>query len=653
MLRYAGWVWLPVLNVGKRIMFTRDGFSGRHGSRYGSRRCASRRPRRLRLEPLEQRELLAVADGSGGALRYDADPGEVNDVVLSAGRFFSIQDAADVAQVGLGGCVASDFLGSLSWSVGAEAGTDVGTGVEVSVAVGVGFGGALMGINLPAGMICPSPKHLTTAGNVNDSLRDAFGNITKGVASAVAGAAVTDPGSVYYEVSASNGTVDEYRLYQNIVDPAAAIHETESNDSFGEANTITTGTLVEGDFEAGAGDRDFFKFHVVPGDRIAVVLDNNALGDGRYANTRLSLYDSTGKELSSNVGFSDGSAIGAIEVPGSVLPGPYYVSVVDNGFGDGKNYRFVVIATHSHIDEDVPKPVTFDSGTINTPIPDLSTIESPLSVNVGDAFARAKSMTVNLNILHTYDHDLSAYLISPSGTTVKLFANVDGSGDNFTNTTFSDSAITLIGAGTAPFTGTFLPQEPLDTFKNDLIDGQWKLRVVDSAGADTGTLVSWSLTFNVANNDTPANADPLAMNQYANGNVPSGYDKDYFKVTDASIQAGDLVFAYVDTYDTDGKNTDSRDSYLKVISANASTVIGEDDDDGPAVSNSSYDDFNKDVQAAGVDLSKLISFDGALTVDRQRSLRRQQAEPRHADDFHQRRRRQRHHPRPRRHGRDS
>lgn len=122
------------------------------------------------------------------------------------------------------------------------------------------------------------------------------------------------------------------------------------------------------------------------------------------------------------------------------------------------------------------------------------------------------------------------------------------------------------------------------------------------------------MTFNVATNDSPADADPLALNQYANGKVPSPSDTDYFKVTDPSIKPGDLVFAYVDTSDTDGKNVDARDSYLKVLGSDGTTVLGEDDDDGPAVSDSSFDKFNKDLKSLGVDLSKLGNIGGGLSV---------------------------------------
>ena len=108
-------------------------FFGNRSAPRGTRRA--RRP--LRMEPLEQRELLAVADVTGGVLRYTAESGEHNDVVLSPGHFFSIQDAADVAQFGLGGAVPSDFLAGMSVGIGAS--TGVLTFGHFAVDIGVDF----------------------------------------------------------------------------------------------------------------------------------------------------------------------------------------------------------------------------------------------------------------------------------------------------------------------------------------------------------------------------------------------------------------------------------------------------------------------------------------------------------------------------------
>jgi len=89
-------------------------------------------------------------------------------------------------------------------------------------------------------------------------------------------------------------------------------------------------------------------------------------------------------------------------------------------------------------------------------------------------------------LIHTYDGDVTFALRSPSGTEVILSANNGGSGDNYINTVFNDSATTPIASGTAPFTGTFTPTGPLSAFNGQDPYGWWRLRVNDNAGGDTG-----------------------------------------------------------------------------------------------------------------------------------------------------------------------
>ncbi len=98
------------------------------------------------------------------------------------------------------------------------------------------------------------------------------------------------------------------------------------------------------------------------------------------------------------------------------------------------------------------------------------------------------------SITHTYISDLTVDLTSPDGTTVRLFNRRGGLGDNMTNTVFSDAAATPISAGAAPFTGTFLPEEPLSAFDGKPTTGNWTLTVKDNVTVYTGTLNSWSLT---------------------------------------------------------------------------------------------------------------------------------------------------------------
>lgn len=110
---------------------------------------------------------------------------------------------------------------------------------------------------------------------------------------------------------------------------------------------------------------------------------------------------------------------------------------------------------------------------------------------------------VCLNINHSYDADLSVFLVSPDGTTINLFSGIGGADYNFTATCLSQSASASINTGVAPFTGTFKPQETIGNANNNQNgNGVWKLRIYDGYPQDQGTLTSWSITFG-ANAPTP------------------------------------------------------------------------------------------------------------------------------------------------------
>jgi len=72
-----------------------------------------------------------------------------------------------------------------------------------------------------------------------------------------------------------------------------------------------------------------------------------------------------------------------------------------------------------------------------------------------------------------------------------------GGGDNYgsgtlgcsgTFTHFNDDAVTAITAGSAPFAGAFTPEQALSAFNGEEESGSWKMRVADTATADTGTI---------------------------------------------------------------------------------------------------------------------------------------------------------------------
>jgi len=125
-----------------------------------------------------------------------------------------------------------------------------------------------------------------------------------------------------------------------------------------------------------------------------------------------------------------------------------------------------------------------------TAIPDPGTISVPISVTESGTIT---DVNVRLNINHTWDADLDLYLVHPDGTVVELSTDNGGSGDNYVNTLFDDSAPTAITAGTAPFTGTYRPEGLLSTLNGREMSGNWSLQVTDDTSTDSGTFLNYSL----------------------------------------------------------------------------------------------------------------------------------------------------------------
>jgi subtilisin-like proprotein convertase family protein len=137
---------------------------------------------------------------------------------------------------------------------------------------------------------------------------------------------------------------------------------------------------------------------------------------------------------------------------------------------------------------------TFSSGNIAVPINDLSTSEISIVVPPGGDVVSA---SVGLRLNHTFDADLDISLVAPNGQQINLSSDNGGSGDNYGTgandcsgapTVLDDTGPVPITSGTAPFTGTYQPEEPLFNFTGVPSGGTWKLRIYDDAGADTGTI---------------------------------------------------------------------------------------------------------------------------------------------------------------------
>jgi subtilisin-like proprotein convertase family protein len=137
-------------------------------------------------------------------------------------------------------------------------------------------------------------------------------------------------------------------------------------------------------------------------------------------------------------------------------------------------------------------PVVVDATDTPVTIPDDDPTGASSTVTVSSPYD-VIDVDVLVNITHTYTGDLDLFLIGPDGTTVLLSDQHGGSGNNDTDTHFDDDAATPIASGSAPFTGSFQPEQPLAVLAGRPAAGDWTFKVVDNWGADTGTIDGWQL----------------------------------------------------------------------------------------------------------------------------------------------------------------
>ena len=164
------------------------------------------------------------------------------------------------------------------------------------------------------------------------------------------------------------------------------------------------------------------------------------------------------------------------------LGGAHSVTLAADQFVGGRDFG----------DYKAPVTTTYTKNT-SLSIRDMKTVTSTVVVSGGTSFIY--DVDVRLNVSHTNDGDLRAYLIAPDGTRILLTYHHGGSGDNLTNTIFDDEAAVSIAAGTAPFNGRYRPEwNDLFLLDGKNANGTWTLEITDANRKNTGTLLSWSLT---------------------------------------------------------------------------------------------------------------------------------------------------------------
>ena len=99
---------------------------------------------------------------------------------------------------------------------------------------------------------------------------------------------------------------------------------------------------------------------------------------------------------------------------------------------------------------------------------------------------------VSLEVEHSFLSDLVISLTSPTGTKVTLVSNSCGEANDI-NATFASDAPPFICSDNPAISGTVRPLGSLDAFRGESSYGEWVLTVEDTAPADGGSLVGFSM----------------------------------------------------------------------------------------------------------------------------------------------------------------
>jgi len=221
------------------------------------------------------------------------------------------------------------------------------------------------------------------------------------------------------------------------------------------------------------------------------------------------------------------------------------------------------------------------SGSPGSAISDALPVQEQLNVSAADTYIWDVDLT--LEITHTWSSDLDITLTSPSGTVVIITTDNGGGNDNvFNGTLFDDDAVDVTPTNiVTDFTYTNLTtatplgiESALGAFIGEDPNGDWTLDVVDDAGGDNGTLVSWGLDI-VTLDQIPVN-DPLVSATSSPGSAIS----DAAPVQDVLNVAGAGDFLCDVNMTTEITHTFSSDLEISLTSPTGTVAIITTDNGG-------------------------------------------------------------------------
>ncbi|VAW43361.1 hypothetical protein MNBD_CHLOROFLEXI01-2722 [hydrothermal vent metagenome] len=228
-----------------------------------------------------------------------------------------------------------------------------------------------------------------------------------------------------------------------------------------------------------------------------------------------------------------------------------------------------------------------------------------------------------------FNREVYIYLTSPNGTQVGLIedaGNNSGTGNGYTYTAntiyggtatviFDDGAATQVG-GAAPTSGTFRPEEALNTFANEDPVGIWTLTVGDSSAGAPVCLYDFELTVNAEQAPTVDDQTFSVAEDSLNGTVvdtiiatdPDPGDKLNYNVTggtgtavfDVDVLTGEITVADEAQLTTPGSFTlDIEVTDSAALSDTATITINVDSqNDAPVITEGTSADVTMDEDGA-------------------------------------------------------
>ncbi len=329
-----------------------------------------------------------------------------------------------------------------------------------------------------------------------------------GLSSSIAGATIPTTGTYFLKVNdftAGTTTERPYELHLR-VQSGSPTPEVESNDTPATANPLPANGWVSGTRNpAAATEQDWFSLNLNAGDTVYLALDLDPERDGVSWNGRLGV--ALFGDASNQILVIDDAGTGDVtpnpNIPSEALfitvktAGTYFAFVdsASAAVGGPTATYHLSVSVHPATNEgvncttytstDVPKTIGPGTGLVS------STITVPGNPRIAD-------LDVSIVLNHALMQDIDAHLRSPAGNDNGLFTDIGAAatgGQAQMDITFDDEA-------GAPPTFTALKglqikpelNYRLGWFDGENAGGTWTLDLRDdTAGANGGTLTSWSI----------------------------------------------------------------------------------------------------------------------------------------------------------------